>query len=589
MNKVHLLSPDVISKIAAGEVIERPASVLKELVENALDAGATEISVRVKEAGKTLIHIKDNGTGIEKDDLEKIFLRHSTSKIKNMDDLEKIRSLGFRGEALYSVASIADIVLRSKTAGQESGWEVHFRGGKKIGLRPVAASVGTEIEVQELFFNTPARKKFLKSNTTEMNQILNIFLPYAISRPDCRFLLTHQDKDILDLPRSANLIGRIAHALGFNEKNMIESRQAFTERNTSVHLVLGDINIKRARRDLQYIFINGRPVQNRSLAFHINRIYRLVFPPENYPFFALFLELPPEDIDVNIHPTKREVKLKDEPALASLLRRMCEEALMSMGQAKQVGVNSWGEEEQTGIPAAEIIYGPGQSSRMSGSFIGENMSSPSAQLNEFLKAEFTFSDHNLFTQKQSNLQDKLSSARFIGAFIKKFLIFEGERSLFVIDQHAAQERIIYEQLKKQSELGNVEIQQLLSPILMTLTPQEMLIWEESKETLEENGLSSTLFDNQTIAIHSHPQLLQNPEPTIRYYLAGGNIVRFDHNTIASQACRSSVMAGDALGREQAEYQRSELIKCADPFTCPHGRPTVIEITEAFLDRQFLRT
>ena len=260
---------------------------------------------------------------------------------------------------------------------------------------------------------------------------------------------------------------------------------------------------------------------------------------------------------------------------------------MSMGQARLPTRDLDGGQAKE--MEVKMPYGPDKSPRLPGSFIRENMETPSAQLNEFLKSEFTFSDYNLFAQKESNLQNKLAAARYVGSFINKFLIFESGPSLFVIDQHAAQERIIYEQLKKQSEAGNVEVQQLLSPILLSLSPQEMLAWEETKETLEENGLSSTLFDSQTIAIHSHPQLLKNPEPTIRYFLVEGTLTRFDHNTIARQACRSSVMAGDKLNQLEAEHQRNQLIQCKDPFTCPHGRPTVIEMSENFFDKQFLRT
>ena len=266
MSKVQILPPEIVSKIAAGEVIERPASVLKELLENSLDAKATSLEIELKKAGKNSLVVKDNGSGIAQDDLEKIFFRHATSKITSLDDLYAIHSLGFRGEALYSIASIADIILRSKTEGQDSGFEIHQRGGKKISLKPVNMSVGTQVEVKELFFNTPARKKFLKADTTEMNQILNIFIPYAILNPKCRFLLTHNDKTLFDLMPDKDLKARAAQVLNLDEKDIIEVERRVPEENLSIRLLLGNINIQRSRRDQQFIFVNGRPVQHRNLA-----------------------------------------------------------------------------------------------------------------------------------------------------------------------------------------------------------------------------------------------------------------------------------------------------------------------------------
>src|SRR3989344_8609166 len=349
MSKVHLLPEDVISKIAAGEVIERPAAAVKELLENSLDAQADTIEIHLSEAGKTLIHIKDTGSGIDKADLEKIFLRHATSKIASADDLDNIQSLGFRGEALYSIASIADVTLRSKTRSldklgmpknqaQDSGWEIHLRCGKKIDFRPVTMTQGTEIEVRELFFNTPARRKFLKAKTTELNQILSTVIPYTLLYPACRFQVTHQGKSLLDLPPADSQLSRIARTLNLDTAHLVETKYSDAENSISVQAILGDINIKRAQRDMQFIFINNRPVQNKSISFHMNQIYQLIFPPRVYPCFAVFIRIPAEQVDVNIHPTKREVKIRNEHQVSTILRQICEQALMTAGQAKQVNL-----------------------------------------------------------------------------------------------------------------------------------------------------------------------------------------------------------------------------------------------------------
>lgn len=610
MSKVNILSPDVISKIAAGEIIERPASVIKELIENALDAKATNLEIHLKDAGKTLINMKDNGIGIDEDDLEKIFLRHATSKINQIDDLTKILSLGFRGEALYSIAAISDVLLRSKTKEQDTAWEIHMRGGQKLTLRPSPMpTTGTEIEVKELFFNTPARKKFLKSNTTELNQILNIVLPYGLLYPKHRFLLTHQGRDLLDLPPTKNLLSRIAQALNLNEQHLIENHQNFEEQNLSIHMVLGDMNIKRPRRDMQFIFVNTRPVQHRNIGFHLNQIYRLIFPPNEFPFFAVYIKIDPQTIDVNIHPTKREVKIKNEQILYSILRAMCEQTLMTQGKPKQVQLPPVkGQHKSTastssepvaskrtfeGIRSSKIPFDPAAYKALFAVSRDESLkeiSSRSYAVPNEKPLPSSESQKELFGEKRNTLKDKLCRARYIGSFINKYLLFEIDRSLIMIDQHAAQERISYEALKKQIEEGNLEVQGLLSPILINVIPQEMLAWEEGKEKLKKLGLETTLFDTETIALHSYPHLIKNPELSLKQLLSSGeNILKGDHDSIARRACRLSVMAGDPMTKEQAEYQREQLLQCLDPFTCPHGRPIMIEMEETFFSKQFLRT
>ena len=618
MSKVHLLPSDVISKIAAGEVIERPASAVKELLENSLDAGSAAIEIHIKDAGKELIHIRDNGSGIDKEDLEKIFLRHATSKIAGADDLEHIQSLGFRGEALYSIAAVSDITLRSKTSESDSGWEIHFRGGlpvtavggiplkavtggqdNRLSLKPVAMNPGTEIEVRELFCNPPARRKFLNSNTTEMNQILNLVIPYAIFHHPCRFKVTHQDRDVLDVQPSISALSRTAELLNLNEAHILETNYSAPEHNISIRAILGDINIKRSQRDMQFIFINGRPVQNKSIGYHMNQIYQLILPPRSYPFFAVFVDIPTEEIDVNIHPTKREVKIRNEHAISSILRRTCEQALMSRSGAKEAGMPHAGRDESTiakalmGTHTSELTFEntvptemfDGIAGTSRGSTVDQYAFPRSGQRN----AGVSEPQDALFHTAAEGLRSKLSRGRFIGSFINKFILFECDRALFVVDQHAAQERISFEKLMTQMEKGTVEVQNLLSPILIKISVQEKLAWEEAKEKFDQLGLSSTLFDNETIGIHTTPILLRNIEPAVRYLLSGENISHCDHESIARRACRSSVMAGDFLNAEKAVFQRGELLKCRDPFTCPHGRPTVIEMNEKYLDKQFLRT
>lgn len=567
MSKVHILPNEVISRIAAGEVIERPTSVVKELLENSLDAESTDIKVELKDGGKTYIKVKDNGIGVEPDDIEKIFLRHATSKIKKIEDLYTIFSLGFRGEALYSISSVSDIVFRSKTVSSDIGWEIHLRGGKKISLKPINMEVGTEIEVKELFFNTPVRRKFLKSNSVELNYILNIFIPYTFLYFKNRFSLKHNNKVLLELYPEENPLIRISKVLNLEKDHIIDVKPVLFE-NISIHILLGDINIKRAKKDMQFIFVNNRPVQNKSLSFTINKVYEKIFPKNVYPFFTIFLNLPPEKVDVNIHPTKREVKIEDEFNIVSKIGLFCEHTILSLGKPKQV-IIPFKEEKQ--IKEEKELQ------------ITEEIKETQEQY--FFQSE---KENLISEEKYKTLKDKLSHSVYIGSFINKYLIFSSEESLLLMDQHAVCERITYEKFKQQINEGKIQVQNFLTPILLKLSIQEMIIWQEGKKKLEEIGFETTLWDKETIAVHSSPTLIKNPEISIRSLLSGENISNYDTDTIAKLACRQSVMAGQLLTEEEALFLRNELLLCKEPFVCPHGRPTVVEISEKFIDKQFLR-
>ena len=595
MTKVNILSSDVIAKIAAGEAVDRPASVVKELLENAIDAGATSIEIHLKDAGKELIHIKDNGSGIAREDLEKIFQRHATSKISAIEDLEKLHSMGFRGEALYSIAAVSDVTLTSRTS-QNDGWQIHIRGGVRQNLEPASLSqIGTDIKIAELFFNTPARRKFLKNNNSELHQILNVVLPYTLIYPQKRFVLTHAGRNILDLRPAPSAIDRAAAALNVTMNHLIETDQEFVEEQIRVKMILGNINIQRPRRDLQFIFINDRPVESKNLSFNLNDVYKLILPPGVYGAFIINIILNPANVDVNIHPTKREVRLKDEGRIISFLRRMTEYQLMHKGQAKEFSsINAQPGGPSGGLPADQMIFAPGQ---LQGNFNPSTYTStynnqplPRSTVNDTQSLSLNDMplDFQLFGEDNS-LRSKFIRARYLGAFLQKFLIFEVDQSLLIVDQHAAQERIMFEKFKDQLEAAKVESQPLLTPLLLKLTPQEKIAWEELQEKLIAAGIETTQFDDDTIAVQTQPLLLKNIEAVVRTLLAGGDAPRMDHLALARRACKASIVAGDRLDAAQAAFQRKQLLECRDPFTCPHGRPTLIEVTQDFLDRQFLRT
>jgi DNA mismatch repair protein MutL len=578
MTKVQVLAPDVIAKIAAGEVVDRPASAIKELLENSLDAGATSVEIHLKDAGKELIHIKDNGSGISKENLEKLFNRHATSKIQSMDDLEKLSSMGFRGEALYSIAAVSDVTLRSQTKSGSvpDSWSIHVRGGERLSLEPAAPSgQGTDIKISELFFNTPARRKFLKSNTSEMNAVVGVVLPYALIYPDKRFQLTHAGRTLVDLKPSTNCIDRVAEALNLDAKNLLETSQDYPQEKLSVRMILGNINIQRPRRDSQYFFINNRPVESKALGFCMNDVYRMVFPPGVYPAFVLDIHLDPSEVDVNIHPTKREVKLRGEARLCSIVRHLTEYTLMKFGSARIIDASA-------PVTVSELPAGQLQSPFNPARYM-ETATGASTDL--FSSVE---SSADLFRQTSETLQTKFATARFIGAFMNKYLLFEQGTTLMLVDQHAAQERIMFEKFQKQIEEGTIEVQPLLTPVLIKMNISEKIVWDEMQDKLKEVGIETTLFDEETLAVQTQPLLLKNIENAVRMLLSGDDVARCDRNTLARRACKASIVTGDRLSPQQVEYQRQQLLACDDPFTCPHGRPTVIEITDNFLEKQFLR-
>lgn len=588
MAKIHVLPPDIVSKIAAGEVIERPASVVKELLENALDAGATDIEIRVADAGRSLIQVRDNGCGISRDDIEQLFHRHATSKIATQDDLYAIHSLGFRGEALYSIAAVADVVLRSRTADNDTGWEIHCRGSQRILLKPVSKLVGTEIEIKELFFNTPARRKFLKSDTTEFNHILDIVTPYALLYADRRFVLTHNNREIFDLPPAGSRVARASQVLRIPKEHLIHFEDDNDRKAVAFELLLGDSNIQRPRKDEQYLFVNARPVQNRAISFHMNEAYKLLFPQGCFPFFCVMLNVPASDIDVNVHPTKREVKIQNEQAIAMRIRGACERALMTSSKIKQSSSALFPlpEPQAADEPTAQERSGrePAGADAVRESSFQPYRTSLTPREHRILFD----SKIDVLTKQQSIIAQSLGDASYIGVFMNKYLLFESGDSLLIIDQHAAHERITFEKLIRQIRANAFEIDRLLTPMLLKATPKELLSWEDMQKNLEKIGFSTTSWDKETIALHSYPRLIRNPEQALRSILSGEEGNRADPEYLARRACRSSVMTGERLHKEEADTIRKDLLACDTPFTCPHGRPTVIEVKEAALNKQFLR-
>jgi DNA mismatch repair protein MutL len=555
MGKVNILSENIISKIAAGEVVESPASVLKELLENSIDANSKKIEVIIENSGKKLISVKDDGEGIEPDDIEKIFERYSTSKIKNIEDLYKIRTLGFRGEALYSIGSVSDIILKSKIRSEKTGREIHVRGGKKLSLKECGMSDGTVVEVRELFFNTPARRKFLKSDITEFRKLVNVFIPYTISFFDVSFSFINEGNKFIHLVPSENRILRFCEIFNIEEKFLIYEKNNFEK--FEIQIIFGDVNLKRSQKDMQFIFVNGRPVYNYTISHSINNFYQSFLSTEFFPVFAIFLSLPYEDVDVNIHPTKREVKIKYENEISKEIINF---------------LNKIFKKTNTKVVQIENRYEP-VIKKSEKEILRENV--------DIFAVEKT-------DEKETGLIEKLKNSEFIGIFKNKYLIFAYDDSLFFIDQHAAVERINYEKFIEEIESGKINIQQLLTPLIINLNYEEMAIYEKVEKIIEKYGFLTTKWSENKIAIHGYPSLLKDIEFSIRNLLSEENIEKYDREEIAKRACKVSITSGQKLTELEAKNIIEKLIECKNPFVCPHGRPIVIEITEKFLDIQFLR-
>ncbi len=602
MSKVKLLPPEIISKIAAGEVIERPSSVVKELLENSIDAEATEISITVKEGGRSLIKIKDNGAGISKEDMEIIFRRHATSKISSVNDLYNIKSFGFRGEALYSIASISDITLKSKEKNGNEGWQIHLRGGKKVEMKPAPIQAGTEIEVQELFFNTPARRKFLKRTNTELNHIISTFIPYVIYNHSIKFRLTtdykFREKILYNLYPANDIIGRMTETLNIERKNIIAAEAAIPERGINIKLFLGDTNIRRSSKELQFIYINKRPVTNRLINFKVNDTYNMIFPKEIYPFFLIDISVPESQIDANVHPSKKEVKIEREYDIVSKICSAIKSSLINKGKPLQIEISSsvvsassaeYGHKAEYGAEKSPAYVREATENLIKKSSGDKYMPEPDIFRDTGYEFPFTPPAGNSETENEPVLKKKLNSASYIGQAMKKYLLFETENSILVIDQHAAQEKINYETLKKKMEEGSVEIQYLLEPTILRLTKKEFLVWENLHKKLEKLGFQTTIWNGDTIAVHSTPNLIKDPAIAIMNILSEvKEEEKYDDSIIARKACRSSVMFGDKVTKEEAEWLVKRLAKLDNPFTCPHGRPTIIEVTDKFLMKKFLR-
>jgi DNA mismatch repair protein MutL len=591
-NPIHQLSPALVNRIAAGEVIERPASVVKELVENSIDAGATHITVEIEDGGRALVRIIDDGCGVPVDELPLTFASHATSKLQNDDDLFRIGTMGFRGEALASIGAVSHARLLSRTADQPVAYEIFNRGGVIDQPQAAAGNVGSVVEVRNLFFNTPARRKFLKGAPTEFGHIGDAILRLAVPHPEISFVLSHNGKVTLELP--ADTARR--RWLSAWPEDFAESGLPVEKRDAEISLVglIGLPELARPVAKHQFFFLNGRPIRDRFIQHALREAYRGLMEPGRQPAAILLITIPPGDVDVNVHPTKSEVRFRDSSRIHGLILAGIREKLLgsdltplavprnSMGsvaaESQHVELRERLAEffksalpesspvasaprEAIPMPTAPAIPAPAISSA-AGVIAAEAAPPPAIQL------------HN------------------------SYLVAESDDGLIIIDQHALHERIMYEDLLQRLSRGPLESQRLLIPLTLPANQRQQDLLVQIQSLLQRLGIEAASMGPDTVAIHAFPSFLQRLDPAdfLADLLDRGEQESLDlsheellHEVLDMMACKAAVKAGDPLspGEIEALLARRHLIDRSS--NCPHGRPTTLRLTLRDLEKQFKRT
>lgn len=579
---IQLLRDDVASQIAAGEVVERPASVVKELLENALDAGASSVRIFVKQAGRKLIEVSDDGQGIPSGELALATARHATSKLQSAGDLQRIHTLGFRGEALASIGSVSRMALTSRPAAQPKGARVFVDGGAVGEVQSVAAPAGTSVRVEDLFQNLPARLKFLKTDVTEWRAIEGFVARYAVAYPQVRFSLVHDGREVIQTSGNGNpreaLVGLLPATLA---RQMLEVN--YTQGETAVRGFVSPTSETRGNRAGMTFFVNGRWVQDASLTSALLRAYHTMIMVGRYPSAVLFIELPPDQVDVNVHPAKAEVRFQDAQEVFSLVQRSVKQALLAYTPVHGLGGGitvQWGT-EQEGIPNQDAFRGAG-----SGEWSGQAIKSRGLGLP--ITPEHA-------TAGAQQLHSGIPLLRWVGQIGNTFIVAEGPDGLYLVDQHAAHERVLFERIMRQRN-EEIPAQTLLEPAVIQVSTNEERLLEEQLPILARLGFEVEVFGPGMYRVLAYPASLLglNPEQALRVLLEDFEEdetplqAEVEARIIARVCKRAAVKGGQALSEQEQRALIRDLEGCNSPRTCPHGRPTMIHISLDLLERQFGR-
>jgi len=638
MNPILQLDQPLINKIAAGEVIERPLSVVKELLENAIDAGASTITIEIAEGGLSSIRVTDNGSGIAPDQILLAFARHATSKITSIDDLFEVGTLGFRGEALSSIAAVAQVEMITKAAGAVMGTRVEIHGGQMISRQDIGAPGGTTVIVNNLFYNTPARRKFLKKPATEAGMIADSLQKLALGNPGLtiRFInnghMSFQTNGRGDLKTA--MLSVYGHEVAVKLVPVDAAQDA-----TRLFGLVGKPEIARGNRQRQSFFINGRLIVSKILTQAVEEATRTMLPGGKFPMYVLNLVVPHDSVDVNVHPTKMDVRFADEDAIFAFIRGAVREALTESNLIPEVRFG--GRKENKGVEELEQIRlgvvnhalpMPNSPEKGESRIVGADLVSARAcdnnnatdKTNDPAKSSFSgqtqglplqHTNHDALQSREgaSNLDYRPTSLRediptapqpffttytIIGLAFGTYWLIAQDESLYLIDQHAAHERVMYEEILAQTTVSAIDSQPLLTPEPLRLTPLETSLLKDNLPLFNRFGFEITGLDQNKPALTAVPFLIKGPTPTsffteILDKLGQTNFSRtgiYAHKTetIAMAACKAAVKAGDSLTETEARALVKKMLTLESPFTCPHGRPTIIEITKRELERRFKR-
>jgi DNA mismatch repair protein MutL len=665
VSRIRILAENVANKIAAGEVVERPASVVKELLENALDAGARSIRIEVESGGKRLIRVVDDGSGMNHDDALLAFERHATSKLRTADDLLSIATLGFRGEALPSIASIARLVLETRLPEDEQGTRIEFAGGKLIGVKPAGVPPGTSIAVEDIFYCVPARRKFLKSETTELGHIASLVTHYALAHPEVQFVLKTPSQVILDCAPVEKLADRVYQVFGRQAldelveipANEAPVRSAITEPAIGEDELAAMLRVsgfasrpevQRTNRNGIYIFVNRRLVRDRLLLHAIGEAYRNIIPPGVFPVMLLFLDLPYQEVDVNVHPAKIEVRFRHPQFVHDFTRDALRHALSIArpipgfpARAAAAGAGTPGEAGGAaaaangpgsmrgyapmpdgstfpGPPRAEIPVSLG-SSFGSGAAVAEDLElsgaldRPMAQRLGFESASAMNFPMSSASETQAaaavapsateGLPGTLPSAEDIadlkplGQVSSSFIVAVNGEGLWIVDQHVAHERVLFEQHLRARREGDLGGQRLLVPIVVELSPRQLATFEQIGDELRANGFEADLMGGRSVAIQAAPAgIASSDAEKLLYEILDGiarenqaiSIDSLQSKIAASTSCHAAIKVNTPLDKTKMEWLLGELAKTEYPMSCPHGRPVVLRYSVRDIERAFKR-
>jgi DNA mismatch repair protein MutL len=600
--RIQQLPPNLVNRIAAGEVIERPASVVKECVENALDAGARSVIVEVEDGGRSMIRVADDGHGIPADELPLAFASHATSKLRDDADLFAIRTMGFRGEALASIGSVSFARLQSRTPTSESGFEITDRGGELSDVRACAMNVGTTIEIRDLFFNVPARRKFLKSAGTETGHVADAILKIALARPDVAFKLVSNGRVTLDLPATAAALRWLEAWPAEYAKSKLDLN---VDTEDGIHLggIIGLPELAMPHLKHQYLYVNGRAIRDKSIGHALKEAYRGLCEPGRNPAAVLMVDLPADAVDVNVHPTKSEVRFREASRIHGLVLSSVRAVLLGndlVPRAKpQIGFGSVSVEPQrasmreqlASFFRADVGAQAPVASAPAGGFFLPTLDSPpqAASLPEEVTATVVTTPQHTYTTTQQLPAIQLHNS---------YLVAESDDGLVIIDQHALHERIMFEDLLMRLRRGPLESQRMLLPLTFQATQQQVDALDRLGPILAQLGIEASAIGPNGVAVHAFPSFLDKLDPAafVKDVLekAENESATIDHETLLHEtldmmSCKAAVKAGDPLTPDEiaALLARRNLTERAS--NCPHGRPTTLKLSLRDLEKQFKRT